>query len=121
MPFADEGRVVSRLLQVLRKEDRSARHRVLVVDDPMLVRILAGENRGPARRAQRGRDEGVTEVHPATCERVEMRRLEPGMLHEPHRIETQVIDEHEDDVARLRPGKPGQLHRARLGPHRRGG
>ena len=72
VPLADERGLVAGLLQILRKERRARRHRVDVVDDAMPVRVLAGENRRAARRAQRRRDERVPHVHAALRERVEM-------------------------------------------------
>ena len=51
VPLAHEGRLIPGLLQILREEDRPLRLRPLVIDDAMVVHVLAGEDRSPARRA----------------------------------------------------------------------
>ena len=51
VPLADKGRLISGLLQVLWEEHRSLRCRPLVVNDLMVVHVLSGKYRRPARRA----------------------------------------------------------------------
>ena len=102
VPLADERRLVAGLLQMLRKERRPRRDRIVVVDDAMTMRVESGQDRRAARGAQRRRNERVAEVDAVARERVEVRRLEPRVPQEAERVEAQVVDEDEDDVARLR-------------------
>ena len=51
VPLAHEGRLIPGLLQIPREEDRPLRLRPLVIDDAMVVHVLAGEDRSSARRA----------------------------------------------------------------------
>jgi hypothetical protein len=45
VPFADECRLVTRLLELFWKEREVGIHRMVIVDHSMVVGILAGQNR----------------------------------------------------------------------------
>ena len=83
----------------------------------MIVRVLAGENARPARRAQRGCHKRIRKMRPALGHRVEMRRLQERMPHEPHRIKPMIIGEDENDVPWLASFRAVQLKVSRLHQH----
>ena len=105
VPFADEGGAKAGLLQILREEPRSVRDRGVVVDDVVAVGVLTRENRRAARTAQRSRHHRVAEIDAIARQRVEVRRLQPGLaLEEAERIVAMIVGQDEDDVARLSRG-----------------
>lgn len=52
VPFAEEGGLVARVLEVLGEEHQADLGVVVVVDDPVVARSLAGQDRGAAGRAE---------------------------------------------------------------------
>ena len=120
VPLAHKGGVVPGGLQVLRKERRAGGNRRVVVDDAMAMRVLAGEHRRAAWRTERRGDKRVWQAHAAPGKRIDVRRLEPRVPGDAHRVEAQVVDEHEDDVAadRSRDRRQLEARADRLAPQR---
>ena len=71
VPLAEEPGLVAGPLQVLREVGRPGRHRRVVVDHLVLVRVQPGEDARPARRAQGGRHERVLQVDAGPGDAVE--------------------------------------------------
>src|SRR5207248_572981 len=65
VPLADEGRLVAGRLQGLWKERQPRRHRVVVVDYAMPMRVQPRQDRRPRRRAERGRHERILQTDSA--------------------------------------------------------
>ncbi len=101
MPFADEGGGVAGFLEVLWEEMGAGRNGTLIVDDMVAMHVLAGEDRGAARRAKGGGDKGVLEVGPFSCHAVQVRSLEEGrgLGQEAHKVIAMIVAEDEDDVS----------------------
>jgi hypothetical protein len=53
VPFANERRLISCLLQLLRKEHETRIDRVVIVNDSVIVSVLARQNGRAARRTER--------------------------------------------------------------------
>ena len=102
VPFPNEGRLVSRLLQKLGKKGQRLAHRIVIIHNMMVVRVEPGQNRGPARRAQRGRDVGIFKMNSLSRQSVKIRRLEKRMPQKAHRIVSMVIGENHHDIGPLR-------------------
>ena len=97
MPLADVRRAVAALLErevVVRQPvaHRVARH---VVDDAVAAGVLAGQDRGAVRRADRRGMEGALEQRALAGEPVDVRRLHVGMAAGAELVEAQVV--HQDD------------------------
>ena len=86
--------------------------RWIVADDPMLVRIAAGDDRRQARAAETAGHIAATKDEALPCEPVEVRRAELPMAHERIVAPMLVVRDDEDDVAGR--GRPGRL---RFGRH----
>ena len=104
VPLADVRRLVAGLLQMLRKENRPLRHKSVVVDHAMFMRVKPSENRRAARRTKRRGDKRILEMHAVPGDRVEMRRLQKRMPHETHRVVPMIVGQDENDIARLGTG-----------------
>jgi hypothetical protein len=63
-----------------------------------LKRVQAGEDRRPARRAERRGDNGILEMDTIGGHGVHVRRLQEGMPHEAHGVVAVIVAEDEDDV-----------------------
>ena len=107
VPLADVGGAVAGLLEVLGKEDGSLGNGALVVDHPVVVHVLAGQDGGPAGGAERRADEGVSEVSSFLGEPVEGGGFQPlgGIRVEAHEVVAMVVAENEDNVGRIGGGK----------------
>ncbi|GEM_PF-1605810 len=107
VPLTNVGGAVTGFLEVLREEDGSLGDGALVVDHPVVVHILAGEDGGPARGTEGGADEGVGEVSPFFGESVKGRGFQPlgGILVEAHEVVAMVVAENEDNVGWIGGGK----------------
>ena len=107
VPLADVGGAVAGLLEVLGKEDGSLGDGALVVDHPVVVHVLAGQDGGPAGGAEGCADEGVGEVSSFLGEPVEGGSFQPlgGIRVEAHEVVAMVVAENEDNVGRIGGGK----------------
>ena len=115
VPFAEEAGLVAGLLQVRWEEGGAGGNRSVVVHNPVAVGVLSGQNRRPARRAQRRGDERVLEVDPFARHAVELRSFEERLrFQEAHGVVTMIVGEDEDHVARFGGGGGG---RKRGAPH----
>ena len=70
-----------------------------VVDDPVIMGVLSGEDRGPAGGAEGRGDVSGSEVDSAGRETVQVGSLEEGVIHEPHGVVAMVVDEDKYDDA----------------------
>ena len=75
VPLADMRGFVADALQILRKENQLGTDRMIVVDDPMLMRIQTGQDRRARRRAQRRRHKRIAKVRAIAGQPVEIRSL----------------------------------------------
>lgn len=107
VPLADVGGAVAGFLEVLGEEDGSLGDGALVVDHPVVVHVLAGQDRGPAGGAEGRADEGVGEVSSFLGEPVEGRGFQPlrGIRVEAHEVVAMVVAENEDNVWWIGGGK----------------
>ncbi len=64
--------------------------------------VQAGQDRGAARRADRGGDESVAEAQAVVGQLVDRRRLQDRVSRAAERIVTLVIDQQEQDVRSVR-------------------
>ena len=71
-----------------------------VVDDPVGVHVLAGEQGRPAGRAEWRRRERVEEPRALAREPVDGRRLDKRMAGEAEVVPAQVVDENDDEFGR---------------------
>ena len=111
MPFADQGRRVAGLLQQLGKRLlRAVETAVAVVVEAVDVRVLAGQDRRPARPADRVRHEAAIKPHPFARDPIHVRRGEQlaTLAVGADRLAGQIVGEDEQDVGRadLRPPAP---------------
>ena len=74
---------------------------IVVVDDAMIACGHAGQDRCPARAAERRCHHRVGEIGTLFCHSVDVGSLEQAGLQEPHAIEAKIIDKNKDDVARM--------------------
>ena len=104
VPFPDVGRAPAGLLQQCREEHRPLRDARCVVHHAVPVRVLAGQDRGPARRAQRRGHERVRQVRALRSHAVQAGRLQERRraLHEAHEVVAVIIAQDDDHVTRLR-------------------
>lgn len=107
VPLADVGCAVAGLLEVLGEEDGSLGDGALVVDHPVVVHVLAGQDGCPAGGAEGCADEGVGEVGSFLGEPVQGGSFQPlgGIRVEAHEVVAMVIAEDEDNVGRIGGGK----------------
>ena len=106
MPLAEEARSVTCLLQVFGEEAGSRRNWGVIVDNFVLMGVLAGEDRSTAGRAERRRDEGVLAVDSLARHRIHVwGHWELLGLHETHRVVAMVVRENEQDIAALAAGR----------------
>ena len=87
-------------------------HRTLIVDHSVAKGVQPGQDRSAARRAERGCDKRVLEMHAFAGHPVHPRRLDKRMIHKAHRIIAMVVAQDKDDIARLRPIDPPALNRS---------
>ena len=97
VPLAEEARLVSRLLEIARKEHQPLLRRIVVVDDAVVHRRQPGQQRRATGRAQRCRDHGIGKVGPVAGEVVDVGCFK-ARRQEAHRIEAQIVEQHEHDV-----------------------
>ncbi len=82
---------------------------VVVVNHLVIVRVQPSENRGATGRAQGRCHERVLIVDAAAGQRVDVRRLQERMAHEREGVETQIVHEDEDHVARFAVFEPNRI------------
>ncbi len=100
MPLADDGRLVAGRLQQLRQRHLAAVEGVAVVAQPVQVTVLAGQQNGAARRADRVRDEAVREAHAFTGDAIDVRRLDQVAAVGADRALGMIVRHDEQDVRR---------------------
>ena len=107
-PLADQRRAVARVLQPRRQGVAAALHAVPAIGievpgDAVVVGVLAGDERGPRRAAERKRVDRV-------CEGGSLRRQQlPGLRHQREVGRGHVVGHHDEDVGPLalaRIGRP---------------
>ncbi len=100
VPLADERVVVAGLFQLPRKglQPVAERRVIAVVDHAVHMRILPGEERRPAGRAQRRGDERVAKGDALVRNAVDIGTLDERVADAAQLIPAQVIHEDEDDV-----------------------
>jgi hypothetical protein len=98
VPLAEEAGAIAGLLQFEREHRQRMTFASRVVDDAVRVRILAGQETGPARRAQRRRGERVGEARALAGQPVHVRRLDERMSGGAKVVPAHVVDQDEDDV-----------------------
>jgi len=76
VPFSNHGGAVSRFLEIFGIEAGTFRDSALVIDDAVMVHVLARENGGAAGRAEGGCDEGVLDMGPLFRHAIEVRSFE---------------------------------------------
>ena len=76
VPFSNHGGAVSRFLEIFGIEACTFRDSALVIDDAVVVHVLARENGGAAGRAEGGCDEGVLDMGPLFRHAIEVRGFE---------------------------------------------
>ena len=100
VPLSDVRGQVAGLLQfevIVRQPmaHRVARH---VVDDPVAARVLAGQDRGAVRRADRRGVEGAIEEHAFGGQPVNVRRLHVGVAACAELVVAQVVDQYDEEI-----------------------
>ena len=103
VPLAEEAGPVSGCRQRLRKCLEPVARGIArgVVDDAVRVTVLAGQDRRPARRAERGGGERVAKGDAFAGHAIDRRRLDEGMTRKAEIVPAQVVDEDDDDIGRL--------------------
>ena len=102
VPLAEEGSLIARFLQQLRKINNVFRLRSSVVYNGVTVRIHPRQNGSPAWGTQGRRDVCVPDMHAFRREPVQPWRLEPRyLLHKTHGIVAVIICNDEDDILLL--------------------
>lgn len=100
--LADEGRLVSPLLQQLRIGGIDVPQRIdahVVLRDAVQMRVDARQEAGPRRRTERHRAEEVGEGHPFALEPRDVRRLEKRIAAAaPDGVVGQVVEQDEEHV-----------------------
>ena len=76
-----------------------------VVDDPVGMGVLAGEDRRSAGRTERRRGERVEESRAVARELVDRRRLDERMTGDADVVPSQIVNKDDDDV-----GRPASSH-----------
>ena len=109
VPFADDRRLVTGLLQQLGKRGLAAVEPALVVVEAVLVAVLAGENARPARSANRIGDIAAVKPHPLGRNPVDVRRFVAIGAIGADRLVGMIIAHDEQDVRPI----IGSLHIAR--------
>ena len=111
MPFADEPRLVARVVDQLRVrlELMAQRAAIGVVQDAMTMGVPAGEITGPAGRTEWRGDKRVAELRPFPGQAVNVRRARERLPPAANFIPAQIIHEDEQEVRRRRRG--GRLRR----------
>ena len=99
VPFADEGGFIAGLVQILRKKGRADGNRRIVIDDPVLKRVLPGQHRSAAGRAKRCGDERVPAMRSFPRQSIHVRCFEEGLgLQEAQRVVTLIVGQYKNDV-----------------------
>ena len=101
VPLANECGLDASRLKILRKEPGATRDRPLVVDNPVMMHVLAGQNRSSARGTERGGHECVGEVHALLRQPIEVRGLQPlrRLRMKPQKVMPMIIGENENDIS----------------------
>ena len=114
VPLADERGLVATRLQGAGKRRQPVAGLVAcqVVGDSVGVGVEPGEERRAARRAQRGRGEGVAKLDPLACNAIDVGRLHERVAAGTEIVPAHVVDQHDDHVGPLgrgsrRPGARG--------------
>ena len=80
MPLSDHGGLVSRIVHDGQQGGARCIKGVVIVAHPILVRVLAGQQRGPGRPADRIAHEGPGEPHPFCGESIDMGGLDQAVV-----------------------------------------
>ena len=91
VPFTHERRVVARLLNVFWEEDQTLWQWIVIVDDIVIVRVLARDNACPAGGTKRGGYKGVRKPSPIFSHSIQIWRFQKRMPCKPHCIEPMII------------------------------
>ena len=98
VPLAKESRPITRALEFRRKRPERVARACRVIDDAVGVRVLARQEAGPARRAERRRRECVEKPGALARDPVHVRRVDERMAGDAHLVPAHVIHQHHDDV-----------------------
>ena len=110
VPLADEAGVIAGGVEVSRKGGQrvAARTAIGVVEDTVVARFEAGKNIRAARGTERRDREEVFKLCALAREAVEMGRARERVAGGAEIVETQIVDDHEQDVG---PGLGGEDRR----------
>ena len=107
MPLADHGRLIAHLLQELGKGLLFPIEANTIVNHAVEMAVLAGENDGPARGADRIGAEAVVEQHSLAGQPVELRGFVDLRSVTGQRVRGMVVSEYQNDVGPFRGGEIG--------------
>ncbi len=123
MPLADEGGLVTRLLQIGREKGQPGFRRIRIVDNAMVARGFARQDGRAAGAAQRRRDHRIGKIGAAPRQPVDIGGSE-FRLQKAHAVIAQVIQQDENHIPRLARrfdlGGTGRLLRGARGQQGRG-
>ena len=110
VPLADKAGVVAGRMERPRKRGQrvAARAAVSVVEDTVVARFLAGEDVGAARGTERRDGEEILELRALARDAIKMGRARERVAGGAEIVETQIVDDHEQDVG---PGLGGEDRR----------
>lgn len=99
VPFSDQSRFIALLLEKLRERWQIGTQGGNVVEHPMRMNVLAGENGSATGRTKGRSDESVLKKNTALRQPVHVRRFDPGMALATHRV-AMIVRKDEDKIAR---------------------
>ena len=115
VPFSNECRFVAAFLEMRGEIDEAIRDGVVIVDNPVIVRVEPREDRRTARRTKGGRDDSILEVDAFLRDSVEVGSFEERMIEEAERIVSMIVRQDDQEVWFLLRGRE-----AKRGCHERG-
>ena len=101
VPLAHVGGLVAGFVQAHRPVGEGGGKLGEIIRHAVGVRVSAGEDRRPARRAERRRAEHVRKAHAFVGDAIDVRRLERRMPGAAHRVPADVVAEDEQDVGSI--------------------
>ena len=98
MPFADQGRLITSLLQEFGKAELGAVEAGKIIDLSIEVGVFAGQHDGPAGGTDRIADKAVAKNQPFPPDAIQMRRLNEATVIGTHGLEGVIIGHDEENV-----------------------